>query len=824
MKLHHTRLIIILILNLLTSASLRAARQADIHVYVDQPTVQLSPRLYGLFYEDINYAADGGLYAELLQNRSFEYYALDRREALSDRTSGQLHPLYAWTKVERGGGKCDIRIERTVPLNRNNQNYVAVYIDQPGTGVGIQNLGYEGIPVDKDECYDVSLYAACLGGKRNDPLVIALESENGEVYGSTTIPSLSDDWKRYQAVIRVNQSDDQARLTVTTTRKGKLYLDVVSLFPRKTFRGRKNGLRPDLAQTLADLKPTFFRFPGGCIAHGCSLQNAYRWKDSVGDVAQRRPNWNRWGYHQTYGLGYYEYFLLCEDIGATPLPVLPVGVSCGFNKPYQCVPMDDLQEWIDDALDLIEFANGSARSQWGKVRAGMGHVEPFGLEYICLGNEEHDTPACRERVPYFVKAIRQAYPEIKIIGTSGLGPGIPLYGQMKALKVYSSDEHYYNSPEWYIQNQNRFDHFDRNGPKIFVGEYASRANTLFNAVAEAAYLTGIERNGDMVDMACYAPLLAHVHHTQWTAANLIWFDKRAVVKTPNYYVQQLFSCNKGDVYLQNKVVERTAVKQRPTIKGAIGIGSWNTTIALDSAMVNGSSLAVNDWRVRRGDFRVQADLYQQLDVTQTPALSVSTVSFQDNVVTYRARAKKTGGSEGFLVVFGYQDSDNYYWWNVGGWSNTQHGIERLKNGHKSLLIQKGGRIQSDTWYDLKVELHPDHCIRCYLDNQLVFDHREHDEEFGISVSATRDNNTNELMLKLVNPAEHGVEAAVKLEGVSGVSLSAQVTVLSGDKHAKNTIEDLNRIVPVTRVLKVNKEFTYRIPAMSVQVIRMGIHQ
>jgi alpha-L-arabinofuranosidase len=810
----------ILILTLLMSCCLWGARQADIHVYVDQPTVQLSPRLYGLFYEDINYGADGGLYAELVQNRSFEYFALDGRESLSDKASQGHHAFYAWQKVERGGGACDVRIERTVPLNRNNPNYVALYIEKPGTGVGIANLGYDGIRVDQGETYDVSLHAARLGGRQDMSLIVALESKDGQVYGSFTMKSLKEDWQHYVGAIKVQNNDDQARLTVTTTGKGKLYLDMVSLFPRKTFKGRKNGLRPDLAQALADLKPTFFRFPGGCVAHGCSLQNAYRWKDSVGDVAQRRPNWNRWGYHQTYGLGYYEYFLLSEDIGATALPVLPVGVSCGFNRPFQAVPLDELGEWVDDALDLIEFANGPATSTWGKLRTDMGHPEPFNLEYICLGNEEHDTPECRERFPYFVKAIRQAYPHIKIIGTSGLGQGIPLYDLMEDLDVYSSDEHYYNSPQWYIQNQHRFDDFNRAAPKIFVGEYASRGNTLYNAVAEAAYLTGIERNSDLVDMACYAPLFAHVHHTQWRAANLIWFDNRRLMKTPNYYVQQLFSCNKGDVYLKNRVVEKTTNTQGPTIQGGVGIGTWGTTMAVASATVDGSSLSMKDWQIRQGDFHWQEGLYEQKDVAQTPALSLSRTSFKNDVVTYQVRAKKTGGDEGFLVVFGYQDSDNYYWWNVGGWNNSQHGIERFKAGSKGLLTQKAGRIQMNTWYDLKVELHPDQRIKCYLNDQLIIDY--HEEPVGISVSTTRDEDTHELILKLVNPAEQDVEAAITLNGITGVASSAKVIVLSGDKQAKNSIEQPLHIVPVTRSLNVARQFKYTLPAISVQVIRIGI--
>jgi len=295
-----------------------------------------------------------------------------------------------------------------------------------------------------------------------------------------------------------------------------------------------------------------------------------------------------------------------------------------------------------------------------------------------------------------------------------------------------------------------------------------------------------------------------------------------VVKTPNYYVQQLFSCNRGDVYLKNSVVEKTVAQQGPTIQGAVGIGTWNTTIALEQTAVNGTALPTKRWNALRGDFRRQDGLYQQLDVTQTPALSVSPSSFKGDVVTYEVRAKKTGGSEGFLVVFGYEDTDNYYWWNVGGWNNSQHGIERVKDGGKSTLVGKPGRIQTNTWYDLKVELHPDQRIRCYLDDQLVFDY--HEEEIGISVSATWDKSKDEVILKLVNPTEQDVEAAITLDGVAGVVPAARVTVLTGEEQAKNSIDEPQRVVPATRTLDVAKQFEYRLPAMSIQVIRVGIEQ
>jgi alpha-L-arabinofuranosidase len=638
-------------------AAAGGSNTASVQIQIDcaKPTVELSPDLYGLFFEDINYGADGGLYAELIQNRSFEYFNIEPRDHLREKTAGDMNPMYAWEVIERGGGQCRTTVSRWTPLNRANENYLTIYIDKPGDGVGVVNLGYDGIRIEQGETYDVSLYALLRDGDKDESLMVSLEGADGTVYGSFQTGSLSPSWQKYSGTITASQSTGKARLTVVTkAKKGKLLLDMVSLFPQKTFKGRKNGLRPDLAQALADLHPKFLRFPGGCTVHGYGLAQAYRWKDSVGDVAKRRANHTTWGYHESLGLGYYEYFQLCEDIGAAPLPVLPVGVSCGFNF-YEYADMDELDDWIQDVLDLIEFANGPANSKWGGLRARMGHPEPFGLKYICLGNEEHDTPQVRERFPLFVAAVKKAHPEIMIIGTSGIGAGIPLYPLMKKLGVHSSDEHYYNDPAWFIKNQNRFDTVDRNGPKRFVGEYASNGNTLFNAIAEAVYLTGIERNGDIVEMAAYAPLLARVDHIDWPKANMIYFDRNGLVKTPNYYVQQMFSCNQGDIYLSNRVLSENT----------------NTT--------------------------------------------------------------------------------------------------------------------------------PD-----------------------IALSATRDNSAKEIILKLVNYGDHDVDADIHLAGVTHFAPQAEVTVLTGKPKAVNTLQNPNVIVPQKTVLKVGEQFEYKIPACSVQVIRIGM--
>ena len=792
-----------------------ASQKFKVDVDTRQYGPELSPELYGLFFEDINFAADGGLYAELVQNRSFEYYPVQGGNPLSNR----YHPLFSWEKVENGNGRCSLRVEKMIPLNRNNPNYLAINIQEAGDGVGVKNSGFQGIFVDKGEKYNFSVYAR-REGRQGGPVVVSLIDSDGNDCGSITIDRIGNDWRKYEAVITAEKTMDNASLSVTTKGNGTLYLDMVSLFPQKTYNERKNGLRKDLVQALKDLNPKFFRFPGGCIVHGHGLENAYRWKDSVGDVAERKGNWNRWGYHQTYGLGYYEYMLLCEDIGATALPVMPVGVSCGFNSPYQCVPMDELQPWIDDAVDLIEFANGPVTSKWGKLRKEMGHPEPFNLKYICLGNEEHDRKEFHERMPLFVEAVRKAHPEIKIIGNSGLSPNIPMYPFMKELQVHSSDEHYYESPDWFIKNHRRFDSFDRSGPKIFVGEYASHSgqgNALFNAVSEAAYLTGVERNGDIVEMTCYAPLFAKYERTQWPAADLIWFTNREVVKTPSYYVQQMFGCNKGDVYLPTEI-SQVALSKPDTITGAVGIGSWNTSVAVDSVSVQGKKVDLSNNKSFSGSFSMEDGDLVQTDQNAQPSMCVFPAKYDSVRVVYNIRAKKLSGSEGFLIVFGFENQDDYLWWNIGGWNNTQHAIEKSVNGQKTTLASRNGSIQTGKWYDLKVELTAGR-IKCFIDDQLIHDYELSSPE--ICAASSYDKANKEVIVKLVNPTDQDTVIEVNLDGVSKTDMPAEVIAISGARNEVNTLENPEKVVPVVSEMKVDSKFDCPLPACSVKFIKVN---
>jgi len=509
---------------------------------------KISDMLVGVFFEDINYAADGGLYAELLQNRDFEY-------ALSDKegTDKSWNSTKAW---HLNGTGATWTIDTVTPVHPNNLHYALLKVEK--TGAGLVNEGYDGIALKAGEKYDFSLFARNPDHK-NKKLLIRLIGKNGENYGEATLLANASGWKKLEAVLSAKQSATDAQLEIVPQTPGTLALDMISLFPQHTFKNHKNGLRADLAQTIADIHPRFIRFPGGCVAHGDGLGNIYRWKNTVGPLESRKPQRNLWGYHQSAGLGYFEYFQFCEDIGAEPLPVIAAGVPCqnsatGGAGQQGGIPMCDMDNYVQDVLDLIEWANGDVKTKWGKVRAEAGHPKPFNLKYIGIGNEDLITDIFEERFTLIYKAIKEKHPEITVIGT--VGPNFEGTDYVEGWKIATKlqvpivDEHYYQSPGWFIHNQDFYDKYDRAKPKVYLGEYASWGSTLYNALVEALYLTSLERNGDVVDMASYAPLLAREGHTQWNP-DLIYFNNTDVKPTVNYFTQLLYGQNAGNIYLNN---------------------------------------------------------------------------------------------------------------------------------------------------------------------------------------------------------------------------------------------------------------------------------
>lgn len=517
---------------------------------------QISDLLMGIFYEDINYAADGGLYAELIQNRGFEYDPGDKEDRdknWNSRTAWSVHHADTF------------QIDTLTPIHPHNRHYAVLHIEKGG--VALVNEGFNGIALKAGEKYDLSLFARSPEKKRG-PIRVRLTGKNGEIYGETITRTIGNEWKKLETVITATNTAEDARIEIIPQQTGRVDLDMISLFPQKTFKGRKNGMRADLAQVLADLRPRFMRFPGGCVAHGDGIDNIYRWENSIGPLEARKPQRNLWGYHQSFGLGYFEYFQFCEDIGAEPVPVVAAGVPCQNSAHHDCViggqqggiPMDEMNAYIQSVLNLIEYANGDAKSEWGRKRAEAGHPKPFNLKYIGVGNEDLISDVFAERFVMIHDAIREKYPEITVIGTAGpFSEGSDyVEGWNLATKMGLTlvDEHYYQPPGWYLNNQDYYDRYDRSKGKVYLGEYAAhvpgRHNNLETALCEALHLINVERNGDIVAMTSYAPLLAKEGFTQWNP-DLIYFNNTEVKPTVGYYVQKLFGHHTGTEYIASRI-------------------------------------------------------------------------------------------------------------------------------------------------------------------------------------------------------------------------------------------------------------------------------
>jgi len=539
---------------LATPARAQRPGQCTIEVQVDQPGAAIAPTLYGAFFEDINFGADGGLSAELVKNGSFEFF----------------DPISGWSKVEPAGAVGGIGVSTEQPRYANNPNFGRLIVQAAGPGCGLRNAGYRGMGVRQGERYFFSAAARLVAGAPQ-PLRVELLDPQGKVIGETRVALDRPHWVTVEGCLTASATEPKATLRLLLDQPATLDLDAVSLMPEHTWKNRRNGLRPDLVQLLADLKPGFLRFPGGCIVEGRTLPGRYQWKNTIGPVEERRLLINRWNvefadrgrgahdYFQSFRVGFLEYFQLCEDLGAAPLPILNCGMACQYNSG-ECAPLGELEPFIQDALDLIEFANGPATSDWGRRRCELGHPAPFGLTMLGVGNEQWG-PQYFERYQRFAQAIRARYPQVKLVVSAGPSPDGAQFAhaweQIRRGRADIVDEHCYALPEWFLDNTHRFDAYDRQGPKIFMGEYAAHPkgvgnaashNTWGAALAEAAYLTGLERNADVVTMSSYAPLFAHAEAWQWRP-DLIWFDNLHSYGTPSYHVQRLFSLNRGDTVL-----------------------------------------------------------------------------------------------------------------------------------------------------------------------------------------------------------------------------------------------------------------------------------
>ncbi|WP_217180404.1 alpha-L-arabinofuranosidase C-terminal domain-containing protein [Streptomyces sp. AC495_CC817] len=776
---------------------------------------KIDDTMYGVFFEDINRAADGGLYAELVQNRSFEYSTADNRA---------YTPLTSWAvdgtaQVVNDAGR----------LHERNRNYLSL-----GAGSAVTNAGYNtGVHVEEGKKYDFSVWARADG---RTALTVTLQDTGGTLAEARRV-SVKGGWAKYRVTFKATRTSSHGRLTVASA--DAVSLDEVSLFPRDTYKGHRNGLRKDLAEKIAALKPGFVRFPGGCLVNTGSMQDyseasgwertrSYQWKDTIGPVEQRATNANFWGYNQSYGLGYYEYFQFSEDIGAMPLPVVPALVTgCGQNRATDDEAL--LQRHIQDTLDLIEFANGPVTSTWGKKRAQMGHPKPFRLTHLGVGNEENLPNEFFARFQKFRAAIEAKYPDITVISNSGPDDTGTTFDTAWKLNrdanVDMVDEHYYNSPQWFLQNNHRYDSYDRKGPKVFLGEYASQGNAFKNALSEAAFMTGLERNADIVKLASYAPLLANEDYVQWRP-DMIWFNNHASWNSASYETQKLFMNNVGD-----RVVPSTATGTPALtgpITGAVGLSTWATAAAYDDVRVtsaDGTSLFADDFsgdaskwnHTGGGSWSVQDGQYVQSDAAaENTMVTAGDTAWHD--YDLKVKATKKSGKEGFLVAFGVKDTGNYYWWNLGGWNNTTSAVEQAVDGGKSSLISKPGTIETGRTYDVEVEVRGRQ-VTLLLDGKEWGSFTDDKPAEPFRQVVTRDARTGDLILKVVNAQGVAARAAIDLGGAN-VRSTAAVTTLTAAPDAVNT-ETATPVAPVKSTFSgVAAKFGYTFPANSVTFLRI----
>ena len=803
---------------LMAGCALYAAAQAQVTIDIDaqQRGPKVSPMLYGIFYEDINHAADGGIYAELIRNRSFE----------DGPRYGAPADMQGWSTYAAAPSQLTARLiqptKKTPLLNSVQHNALALDIKaSPTMPVCLVNEGFWGINAVRGRCYRLSFWAKTL--KYQGTVKATLCSKDGsQLYAETVVSQFpavkAQGWTKYEATLTANDNDPQAQFALVFDGVGQVQIDMVSLFP-PTFKNHENGMRPDLANMLWQLHPKFMRFPGGCFVEGQeSPDNAFRWERTIGPIEEREGHWNvNWGYRTSDGLGYHEYLQLAEDLGAKPLYVVNVGIWHGGMTPY-----DSIQPWIDECMNALEYANGPVTSKYGAMRARNGHPEPFGIEYLEIGNENNQPDPRQqsdhyyERYEQFYKAIRSKYPEMKIIGNVvAWGDDNPKWNSK--LSVDLLDEHYYRSPDWFAAAFHKYDSYDRQGPKVYVGEYAvtngyGKLGNMNDALGEAVYMMGMENNSDVVELASYAPIFVNENDARWRP-DMIRFSSSRVMGTPSYYVQQLMPQHLGSQVVkveQNDPFEGMVRKPLTPKLSRVGFGTWNTRATFETN---------KDMDYVYGDWQKEGNTVRQTG-HKDATLCIEKSIIDSDHYTCKFRARKDEGAEGFIIIFNYVDEKNYCWVNFGGWTNSQHAIEQISNGGKLLADSKRGRIKAGRWYDVTLQVNGD-SVKAWLDNELVFDTvLKHDDTKGIFSSATIDDASGELIVKVANTSDAATTARLNLKNFKPAS--ARVARLAAnDGMEENTLDTPTAIHPVEQLLSPeNGSILLDVPPYSLNIVRI----
>ncbi len=866
------------------------ANNADYTLNIDAANEvhEISDLLYGVFFEDINFAADGGLYAELVINRSFEYGEL--------ATDDELH---GWSKV--GEAEYEVKKNAEDGLNQNNTNYLVI-TNKTAVKAGVANRGFlDGMAVSEGTYY-ASLYAKALEGY-SGAVTVRIVAED-KILAEGTIDALTDEWVKYDLELEVAETATSGVYYQVLLDEGTAAFDMVSLFP-ETYKG--HGMREDLALLLEELEPAFLRFPGGCVIEGWAEETEYDWKDSIGvdengepllfngkygDVAARSYGVNLWTdisatedplpCYMSYGLGFYEYFQLAEDIGAVGVPVLSCGLFCQMRGrgPVEMYEEDgvtytaEFQKYLDNMTDLVEFCRGDENTTWGKVRVSLGHAEPFELKYICIGNE-NEGEVYFERyaafLDYFNKA-KAANPELyeglELIYSSGADDatsGLNYLPSYEYAQDYieennisiddfagATDQHYYNTPEWFLENVDYYDedNYKRTSAemtdtryggaiKVFLGEYASWSNTLKSALAEGAYMTGLERNGDIVEMAAYAPLFGNLTATHWSP-NLIWFNNHLSTGSINYYMQKLFSTNAGTSLIKSDL--DGAVIEPDDLKGMVGLGTWWTTAEFDNLKVvsneTGKTLAKdcftipNFWwnwydDISNGDWGIEGGKLLQ-KATEVPYHELGQVAYFGNAdwsnYTFTFEATKTGGSEGFYIPFLIEDENNCFYWNIGGWENTKSALQRIEDGVKTDAIpgtQSAFTVEEGVTYEIKIVVDGVN-IKGYIDGELQFDYDAESDCNAEAYQVVSTDETGDIIIKLVNVTDSDRTFAVDISNLGAINGTMTVNQVAGDALTNDNILGAEEDCTMKEftVNGASSQFNYTVPMYSATVIRI----
>jgi alpha-L-arabinofuranosidase len=771
-------------------------------VDASHPGPALSPLQHGVFFEEINHAGDGGLYAEKIQNRAF--------------TNGTL----AWAPWTENGAVVHLNL-----LPTSNPQSAAHYLEvrvERGTSDGnawggVANDGYWGIGLHKGETFRCQIVVK-LSSRLAGPLLVALHASDGTVLAEHRFTNLTtrDNDQTLECLFRSPKEEAHAFLTITAQAPATFALRFVSLFPTDTFDHQTNGLRADLAQMVADLKPSFVRFPGGCFVEGDILAHRFRWRGSIGPLMDRTPTDDLWGYQCDNGLGYLEYLEWCEEMHAEPLFV----VNCGMSHK-QNVPLDQLQPYIQSALDAIEYANGPVTSKWGAQRAKDGHPAPFHLQYIEIGNEDgfDDYDA---RFAMFYDAIKARYPYMKLIADT----------RVKSRPPDLVDDHYYASTLFFVRQAAALDNYPRNATPIYIGEFAvthgAGHGNLNAALGEAYFMTAMERNADVVKMASYAPLFANVNNMVWNP-DAILFDSLHAYGIPSYWAQWMFSRNRGDVVLPT-TVEEPPSSNEVLNRGGIGVATWATSAEFTDLKVTQGDKVL--WTLnspgafpltpQTGQWTIADGTARQTDLGTNLRAVGGDPNWTD--YTFSLRARKLSGKEGFLIMFHVRDQDNWYWWNVGGWGNTHDNIEEIVGGASTeLAYNVPNHIETGRWYDLRVQVQGNR-VRCYLDNKLEYDIRLPNLP-TLGVVTTRENKTGDVIIKMVNLKGEPRDVHIRLNGVGPVVTGGSAWVMTASSpSAENSFANPRAVVPVEHsVPNISDRFTYTCPPWSIVILRIHTH-